>query len=68
MPEVSAAIDRLFENFAGGVPLNLLSQFMPIQYTKVREGILKNDPRLLVFDRVANNIDEYLFATRQGQL
>ena len=68
VPEVSAAIDKLFENFAGGVPLNLLSQFMPIQYTKVREGILKNDPRLLVFDRVANNIDEYLFATRQGQL
>jgi len=67
-PKVQAAIDTLFENFAGGVPLNLLSQFMPIQYTKVREGVLKNDPKSLVFDRVANNIDEYLFATHQNEL
>ena len=41
---------------------------MPIQYTKVREGTLANDPKSLVFDRVANNIDEYLFATHQGEL
>ena len=67
-PQVAAAIDRLFENFRNGVPLNLLSQFMPIQYTKVREGTLANDPKSLVFDRVANNIDEYLFATHQGEL
>ena len=67
-PQVMAAINRLFENFKGGVPLNLLSQFMPIQYTKVREGVLANDPKSLVFDRVANNIDEYLFATHQGEL
>ena len=67
-PKVQSAIDTLFANFEGGVPLNLLSQFMPIQYTKVREGVLKNDPRSLVFDRVANNIDEYLFATHQGEL
>ena len=68
LPEVQTAIDTLFANFAQGVPLNLLSQFMPIQYTKVREGTLHNDPRSLVFDRVANNIDEYLFATQQGKL
>ena len=67
-PEVQEALDRLFVNFEGGVPLNLLSQFMPIQYTKVREGKLENDPRALVFDRVANTVDEYLFATHQGEL
>ena len=67
-PEVQEALDRLFANFEGGVPLNLLSQFMPIQYTKVREGKLENDPRALVFDRVANTVDEYLFATHQGEL
>ena len=55
-PEVQEALDRL------------LSQFMPIQYTKVREGKLENDPRALVFDRVANTVDEYLFATHQGEL
>ena len=41
---------------------------MPIQYTKVREGSLKNDPKELVFDRVANTVDEYLYGTRQEKL
>ena len=68
LPEVQAALDILFKNFENGVPLNLLSQFMPIQYTKVREGKLENDPRLLAFDRVANTIDEYLYATQQQLL
>ena len=68
VPEVEEAMHTLFANFAGGVPLNLLSQFMPIQYTKVREGQLENRPEALVMDRVANTIDEYLYGTRQEQL
>ena len=68
VPEVDAALQKLFDNFAGGVPLNLLSQFMPIQYTKVREGALENDPRLLVMDRVVNTVDEYLFGTHQEEI
>ena len=44
-PAVCEAADRLIGNLRTvGIPLNLLSQFMPIQYTKVREGELKNDP------------------------
>lgn len=66
--EVKEAIDILFNNFKDGVPLNLLSQFMPIQYTKVREGYLKNNPEDLVIDRVTNTIDEYLYATSQKDL
>ena len=41
---------------------------MPIQYTKVREGNLKNNPKELVLDRVGNTIDEYLYATHQKDL
>ena len=67
-PGPEEAMQKLFENFKGGVPLNLLSQFMPIQYTKVREGLLENDPKLLVMDRVANTIDEYLYGTHQNEL
>ena len=67
-PEVEAAIDKLFENFKDGVPLGLLDQFMPIQYTKVRNGELVNDPKVLVMDRVCNCIDEYLFGTQQQKL
>ncbi len=66
--DVQDSLNRLFDNFKDGVPLNLLSQFMPIQYTKVREGSLKNDPRELVFDRVAYTIDEYLYGTCQEML
>jgi D-tagatose-1,6-bisphosphate aldolase subunit GatZ/KbaZ len=66
--KVQDAIDTLFANFKDGVPLNLLSQFMPIQYTKVREGVLANEPKALVFDRVANTVDEYLYGTRQEKL
>ena len=48
-PAVEAAADRLLTNLRTlGIPLNLLSQFMPIQYTKVREGYLKNDPVELI--------------------
>ena len=32
---------------------------MPIQYTKVREGVLENDPEALIKDRIKNTIDEH---------
>ncbi len=68
-PTVEAAKERLIGNLRTlGIPLNLLSQFMPIQYTKVREGLLVNDPEALVEDRITNTIDEYLYATHQNEL
>ena len=67
-PAVSAALERLLGNFEGGVPLNLLSQFMPIQYKKVRNGLLSNAPRALVMDWVSEAVDDYLYATDQGAL
>ena len=69
VPEVEKAADRLLSNLrTAGIPLNLLSQFMPIQYTKVREGLLENDPVALIEDRITNTIDEYLYATHQREL
>ena len=69
VPEVEKAADRLHSNLrTTGIPLNLLSQFMPIQYTKVREGLLENDPVALIEDRITNTIDEYLYATHQREL
>ncbi len=66
---VSATLDTLIANLREtGVPLNLLTQFMPIQYTKVREGIIENDPEALIIDRIINTLDEYLFATNQKEL
>ena len=69
VPEVEKAADRLLSNLrTTGIPLNLLSQFMSIQYTKVREGLLENDPVALIEDRITNTIDEYLYATHQREL
>ena len=68
VPEVNASLQKLFDNFKGGVPMGLVSQFLPIQYTKVRAGKLANDPKALVLDRVKNCIDEYLYGTHQEKL
>lgn len=65
---VVKAREVLLKHFENGVPLNLLSQFMPIQYTKVREGVIENKPEELIIDRVCNCIDEYLYATHQKEL
>ncbi len=66
VPEVKEAVDRMIENMSSvKIPMTLLSQFMPVQYTKVRNGQLKNDPKSLIKDRVVNCIDEYLYGTKQ---
>ena len=67
--EVSSAINTLMHNLRTyGIPLNLLSQFMPAQYVKVREGILVNDPHVLVIDHIMEMIGNYLYATKQNEL
>lgn len=67
---VIAAKNKLIANLRtlGEVPLNLMSQFMPVQYTKVREGLLVNDPEELIKDRIVYTIDEYLYASHQEEL
>ena len=69
VPEVDAAKQKMLANLRKyGISLAVLSQFMPIQYTKVREGVLENDPEALIKDRIKNTIDEYLFASHQEKL
>ncbi|HKM17679.1 MAG: class II D-tagatose-bisphosphate aldolase, non-catalytic subunit [Firmicutes bacterium] len=60
---VKKAVELLFANLEAGIPLGMLSQFMPMQYQKARSGELATSPRELVKDRVVNCIDEYLSAT-----
>ena len=66
--KVEESIEKLFGNLKGRIPWNLLSQFMPVQYDRVREGLLENDPEALVIDRIGDTIDQYMFATRQQKL
>lgn len=68
-PKVAAAKDKMIANLRKeGINLAVLSQFMPIQYTKVRQGVLENDPEALIKDRICNTIEEYTFASHQDEL
>ena len=54
-PEVQAALARLYENLARyPPPLTLLSQFLPGQYARVREGQLGLRPQEWVHDHIAS--------------
>lgn len=64
VPRVEEAIVRLRRNLAGvEIPLTLLSQYLPIQYTRVRNGTLANRADDLLIDHIGDCIDEYLYAT-----
>ncbi len=66
---VQKALDLLFANLDNKtIPYSLLSAYMPIQYTKVRERQLENNAKELLMDRVVNCVDEYLYATQQQKL
>ena len=65
LKEVKDSIDLMMKNLSSiQIPLTLISQYMPIQYIKIRKVLLKNDPESLVKDRVVNCIDDYLYAVK----
>jgi len=61
-PAVKEAIKRLVSNLNEPIALPLLSQFMPIQYTRVRNGTLENNVNELIPDRIGDCIDDYIYA------
>jgi D-tagatose-1,6-bisphosphate aldolase subunit GatZ/KbaZ len=64
-PDVEEARKRLFSNLAvRGIPQTLLSQYLPRQYERVRQGRLDNEPDAVVFDRVRNTLEDYAVACK----
>lgn len=64
LPEVETAVNKLITNLESKeIPLTLISQFMPAQYQKIRNGLLRKDPISLIKDRIASVLDDYYFAT-----
>ena len=62
--EVQLSINRLIANLRTVViPLTLISQYMPVQYSKIKSNQLKNEPEALLKDRITNYIDDYIYAT-----
>lgn len=63
-PQVISAIDRLFENLRlNPIPMNMLHQYMPVSYSKVRDGQLSLDPKELALDGIVGFMLDYEFAT-----
>ena len=63
-PEVDRALHALLDNLdTAGIPLALLSQYLPVQYQRVHDGTLRNRAADLLIDHVGDCIDDYLYAT-----
>ena len=61
--EIKKAVEILFKNLnKKGIPLTLVSQFMSIQYQRIKEGIIKNNPKELISDNIARVLDKYYSA------
>ena len=67
--EVAAAQDLLIKNIdAAEVPLSVLGQYMPTQYTRVREKQLPLTAAALIKDHIKERISDYCFATYPATL
>ena len=65
-PELVAAQEKLFENLRKyPIPMNMLHQYMPLQYEAVRNGTLTLDPKALALDGVAQFMHDYEYAAGQ---
>lgn len=63
-PTVDREVRRLIQNLSvRPIPLALLSQFMPVQHEKVRDGLLRPVPECLVKDKVRHICAFYNHAT-----
>lgn len=62
-PEVVAAMNRLFTNLnTYKIPLNMLHQYMPLTYAKVRDGVLPLDAKELAMDGITSFMLDYEYA------
>lgn len=67
-PAVTAAVERLFRNLdAAGIPLPVLSQYLPQQYHRVRLGELPVEARALAIDHVRDVLRDYAYACGQEE-
>lgn len=62
-PEINAAVELLISNLSAlKIPLPLLSQYMPFQYTAIRAGELDATPENLIRHHIMRVIDCYAAA------
>lgn len=58
--QVDSAYERLVRNLADTpIPLPLISQYLPLQYARVREGSLSATPQALIIDHIQDVLRQY---------
>ncbi|CDG86646.1 tagatose-bisphosphate aldolase subunit KbaZ [Xenorhabdus bovienii] len=58
--DIDEAYSRLVSNLANEpIPLPLISQYLPLQYAKVREGLLSATPHGLIIDHIQDVLRQY---------
>ncbi len=63
VPEVAGAVKALLGCFGGRpIPMQLLSQYMPVQFARVRDGLLTAEPEALLMDYIAGMYRQYASA------
>ncbi len=64
---VSDSLNRLVRNLTENpVPDTLLSQYLPEEYTAVREGIINGNPEEIILHRISGVLDIYHYAATGG--
>ena len=62
-PAVQQAVENLIANLESRhIPETMLSDVLPSQYKKVRQGALRNAPLPLIFDKIGEALDPYIAA------
>lgn len=63
VPEVDAAVEKLLDNLTQEAPNPaLISQYLPLQYQRMREDGLGATARELLLDKIGTLMDDYIFA------
>ena len=63
-PKVVESMNKLFDNLRKyPIPMNMLHQYMPFSYARVRDGIVSLDPRELAMDGIYSFMIDYEYAT-----
>lgn len=63
-PEINHSLNILMHNIDNHpIPLNILSQYLPAQYKRIRDQELTFSAAGIIKDRVKDTIDDYLYAT-----
>ncbi len=58
--QIDDAFERLVRNLADEpIPLPLISQYLPLQYVKVREGNINATPRELIINHIQDILQQY---------